>query len=161
VQGARIAGGLPIIAVDPVPLKRETALQLGATHAVDPTAEDALERIRELTGGRGVDVALETAGRNETATAALLSTRKGGTTMCVGGGIPDVSSMTTLEAKSVRWTLYGNADPRRDFPKLVAMAEQGLLDVEHMVSRRLTLDEVNDGFDAMERGEVIRAVVLL
>jgi S-(hydroxymethyl)glutathione dehydrogenase/alcohol dehydrogenase len=160
IQGARIAGGATIIAIDPVPLKREMAMKLGATHTVDPGAVDPVERIKELTGGRGADITLETAGSNDAATWAVLAARRGGTAVCIGGGSPDVSSLSTIDAKTVKWSLYGHADPRREFPKLVSMIEHGTLDLDSLVSRRITLDEVNDGFDAMERGEVIRSVVL-
>ena len=159
IQGARIAGAEPIIAVDPVPLKREMAVRLGAIESLDPAAGDPVERVRELTGGRGADITFETAGRNDTANWAVLAARRGGTTVCVGGGQPDVP-MTTLEAKTIKWTLYGHADPRRDFPTLVSMVEHGMLDLDAMVSRRLTLDDVNEGFDAIQRGEVIRGVVV-
>jgi S-(hydroxymethyl)glutathione dehydrogenase / alcohol dehydrogenase len=160
IQGARVAGGVPIIAVDPVALKRETALRLGATHAVDPNAVDPVAAVRELTGGRGADVAFETAGRDNTATWAVESARRGGTAVCVGVGHPDISSLNIGNPKTVKWSLYGDADPRRDFPVLLSMAEQGLLDLDSMVSRRLKLDEVNSGFEAMERGEVIRSVIV-
>jgi S-(hydroxymethyl)glutathione dehydrogenase/alcohol dehydrogenase len=161
IQAARASGAVVVIAADPVALKREAALRLGATHAIDPTAGDPVEAVRELTAGRGADVTFETAGRSDAATFAVQAARKGGTAAMVGGGTPDTSSVSLIDPKTVTWSLYGNADPRRDFPILVAMAESGLLDLEAMVSRRLSLDEVNDGFDALERGEVIRSVIVL
>jgi S-(hydroxymethyl)glutathione dehydrogenase/alcohol dehydrogenase len=161
VQGARIAGAAILIAIDPVAGKREAALALGATHAIDPGAIDPLEAIKELTAGRGSDFAFETAGRNDTATWAVQAVRRGGTAVMVGAGQPDVSSLNPSTAKTVKWSIYGDADPRRDFPLLVSMVERGLLDLESMVSRRITLDEVNEGFEAMERGEVIRSVIVL
>jgi S-(hydroxymethyl)glutathione dehydrogenase/alcohol dehydrogenase len=161
VQGARIAGAVTIIAVDSVALKREAAAALGATHTVDSTAVDPIEAIRELTGGRGVDVAFEAAGSPETATWAVEATRRGGTAVCVGGGVPSLKRVSLLQPKTIKWTLYGDADPRRDFPMLVAMADAGKLDLTAAVSRRIRLDDVMDGFEAMERGEVIRSVIVL
>src|SRR5262249_23065205 len=71
-------------AIDPVPLKREAALKLGATHAVDPGSSDPVEQVRDLTGGLGSDITFETAGRNDTADWAVLAARRGGTIVCVG-----------------------------------------------------------------------------
>lgn len=161
IQGARIAGAVPLIAVDPVALKRETALKVGATHAIDPTTVDANAAIRELTGGRGADFTFETAGRNDSATAAVEAARRGGMALMIGAGQPDVSSVNLTNSMTVKWSLYGDADPRRDFPILISMVEHGLLDLASMVSRRIKLDDVNDGFEAMERGEVIRSVIVL
>jgi S-(hydroxymethyl)glutathione dehydrogenase/alcohol dehydrogenase len=159
VQGARIAGAVQIIAVDSVALKRDIALQLGATHAIDSSVDDPIAAIKELTGGRGVDIGFEAGGSDETATWAVNATRRGGTAICVGGGMPSVKRVNLLQPKTVKWTLYGDADPRRDFPMLVAMANAGTLDLSAVVSRRLTLDQVMEGFEAIERGEVIRSVV--
>jgi S-(hydroxymethyl)glutathione dehydrogenase/alcohol dehydrogenase len=162
IQGARIAGAVPLIAVDPVELKRQTALDLGATHIIDPTASDPVTAIKELTGGRGADIAFEAVGRNQTATWAVQAVRLGGTAVCVGiGGQPDISSVSVVAPKTVKWTLYGDADPRRDFESLVAMAEAGKLNLDAVVSRRLRMEQVNEGFDAMERGEVIRSVIVM
>ena len=160
IQGARIAGAATIIAVDNVAMKRDAASRLGATHTIDPTTTDPVEAVRALTGGRGVDVALEAAGRAETATWAVDATRKGGTAVCVGGGTPSVERVSLLQPKTVKWTLYGDTDPRRDFPMLVALADAGLLDLGSVVSRRLALDEVNAGLEALEHGEVIRSVII-
>jgi S-(hydroxymethyl)glutathione dehydrogenase/alcohol dehydrogenase len=160
VQGARIAGAVTIIAVDPLASKREAALRLGATDAVDPGDGDPIEAIRDLTGGRGVDVGIDTGGTPTTATLAVEATRKGGTAVCVGGARPSVDGVSLLNPKTVKWTLYGDADPARDFPMLVGMAEAGLLDLGSVVSRRIRLDEVMDGFEAMERGEVLRSVIV-
>ena len=161
IQGARIAGAVTIIAVDSVELKRETASRLGATHTIDSTAVDPVEAVRELTEGRGVDVAFEAGGGRETATWAVEAARHGGTAVCVGGGTPSLKNVSLFQPKTVKWTKYGDADPRRDFPMLVAMAENGMLDLTVAVSRRIRLDEVVDGFEAMERGEVIRSVIVL
>ena len=119
-----------------------------------------MEAIRDLTEGRGVDVGIDTGGTSATATLAVEATRKGGTAVCVGGGRPSIDGVSLLNPKTVKWTLYGDADPARDFPMLVAMADAGLLDLGSVVSRRLHLHEVMDGFEAMERGEVLRSVIV-
>ena len=165
LQGARIAGASRVIAVDPLELKRSAALSLGATDAVDPTEGDAAEQIRSLTGGRGADYAFDAAGLEETIGTAYNSVRRGGTVVLVGiphGRVrmpwPAVDQILT--GKRLLGCLYGSADVRREFPRLVELAEQGQLDLGSMVSRRITLDEVNEGLAAIEGGEVIRSVMI-
>jgi S-(hydroxymethyl)glutathione dehydrogenase/alcohol dehydrogenase len=165
IQGARIAGAEVIVAVDPVAGKREAARALGATHTVDPAADDAAGAVRGLTDGRGADYSFEVIGRNETLRQAFACTRKGGTTVAVG--VPTVGSDASvpsynlvLEGKRLLGTVYGNAQVRREIPRLISFAESGRLDLATMVSRTIPLDEVNDAFRAMREGEVIRTVVV-
>jgi S-(hydroxymethyl)glutathione dehydrogenase / alcohol dehydrogenase len=164
VQGARIAGATRIVAIDPGGLQRETALALGATDAVDPGAGDPVEAVRALTGGRGADYAFEAAGVQETLSAAYELTRRGGTLVMVAVQMAAEFSWAPFDAvrneKRVLGCWYGSADVRRDFPRLVALAERGRLDVGAMVTRRLALDDVNEGLAAIERGEVIRSVIV-
>jgi S-(hydroxymethyl)glutathione dehydrogenase / alcohol dehydrogenase len=165
VQGARIAGAARIVAVDPVELKRSMALQMGATDVVDPTEGDPAEQIRELTGGRGADYAFDAAGLEQTMGPAYESLRRGGTLVLVGiphpkTRIPWPPVDQILTGKRVLGCLYGSSDVRRDFPRLLELAESGKLDLASMVSRTITLDNVNDGLEAIERGEVIRSVIV-
>jgi len=164
IQGARIAGAARIIAVDNVALKRDTALKLGATDAVDPTAGDVVAQVQALTGGRGADYAFEVIGVPELITQAFNCVRSGGTAVAVG--VPrfdaEVSLPTfplVLSEKRLLGTVYGSAQVRRDFPKLIDLVETGRLDIGDMVSRTIPLDEINQGFDAMKAGEVIRSVI--
>ena len=164
IQGARIAGAGRIIAVDPVELKRKTSEQLGATDLVDPGAGDPVEQVKALTGGRGVDYAFEVIGLPETVQQAFLAARRGGTVVVVG--MPRIESQVTLpgfplfyEEKKILGCLYGSAQVRRDFARLIGLVETGRLDIGAMVSRRIKVDEVNDAFRAMEAGEVIRSVI--
>jgi S-(hydroxymethyl)glutathione dehydrogenase / alcohol dehydrogenase len=165
IQGARIAGAARIVAIDPTELKRTTAVRLGATDAVDPTATDAVEAVRALTGGRGADYVFEVAGLPDTLNSAYAMVRRGGTLVMVAVQGPGASLSwapfdAVRNAKRVLGCWYGSANFQRDFPRLVELAETGRLDVASMVSRRMTLDEVNDGLAAMERGEVIRGVIV-
>jgi S-(hydroxymethyl)glutathione dehydrogenase/alcohol dehydrogenase len=165
IQGARIAGAARIVAIDPAELKRTTALRLGATDAVDPTTTDALEAVRDVTDGRGADYVFEVAGLPETLTSAYALTRRGGTLVMVAIQGPEASlSWTPFDAvrneKRVLGCWYGSAHFQRDFPRLVELAETGRLDVASMVSRRMTLGEVNEGLAALERGDVIRGVIV-
>jgi S-(hydroxymethyl)glutathione dehydrogenase/alcohol dehydrogenase len=164
LQGARIAGAARIIAIDPVELKRTTALQLGATDAIDPTDGTATAQVQALTGGRGADYAFEVIGNPKTVQQAFEMTRPGGA--CVVVGVPrfdqniELSSMALiLQEKRVLGTVYGSAQVHRDFPRLIGLVEQGKLDLGDMVSRRMKLDEVNDALRAMQAGEVIRSVI--
>ncbi|TML41712.1 MAG: Zn-dependent alcohol dehydrogenase [Actinobacteria bacterium] len=165
IQGARIAGAARIIAVDPVELKRKTAEQLGATDLVDPNAGDPVAQVQALTGGRGADYAFEVIGLPETVQQAYAMARRGGTAVVVG--MPRMDTTVTLpgfslfyDEKKVLGCVYGSAQVRRDFPRLISLAENGRLDLGAMVSRRIKLDEVNDAFRAMDAGEVIRSVII-
>lgn len=165
IQGARIAGAARIIAVDPVALKRETALGFGATDVVDPTDENPVKQVKALTSGRGVDYAFEVIGYPETMAQAYAMARNGGTAVIVG--MPKVDAQFTIGAfgifasgKRLLGSMYGSANVRRDFPRLVRLAETKRLDLDAMVSRRIALDEVNEAFRAMDAGETIRSVIV-
>lgn len=165
IQGARIAGASRIIAVDPQPLKREMAVKLGATDAIDPSAGDPVVQVKDLTGGRGVDYAFEVIGLPETILTAYNMARSGGEAIVVG--MARLDAQFTLpafgiffEQKTLKGSKYGSAQVRRDFPRFVELIETGRLDTSSMVSKKIKLDEVNDAFRAMESGEVIRSVIL-
>lgn len=165
VQGARVAGAGRVIAVDPVASKRVTAGSLGASDLVDPADGDVVEQVRALTGGRGADYAFEVVGRPETMTQARDLTRPGGTVVIVG--MPRFDATVTFPAyslfhdeKALLGCNFGSAHVRRDFPRLVALVEDGALDLAPMVSRLIPLDGVDDAFRAMEAGEVIRSVIV-
>jgi S-(hydroxymethyl)glutathione dehydrogenase/alcohol dehydrogenase len=165
IQGARIAGASRIFAVDPVELKRKTAEQLGATDLIDPGQGDPIDQVKAATGGRGADYAFEVIGLPETILQAYNTARRGGTVVIVG--MPRIEATVTFSAiqlffeeKKMLGCLYGSAQVRRDFPRLVDLVETGRLDIGSMVSRRIKLDEVNDAFRAMEAGEVIRSVIV-
>jgi S-(hydroxymethyl)glutathione dehydrogenase/alcohol dehydrogenase len=164
IQGARIAGAGRIIAVDPVELKRKTAEQLGATDFVDPSQGDPVAQVQQLTSGRGVDYAFEVIGLPETLVQAYSMIRKGGTAVLVG--MTRAEAQVTLPTfdmffneKTVKGCKYGSGQVRRDFQRFADLIETGRLDTSSMVSRTIGLDQVNDAFDAMEKGEVIRSVI--
>ena len=165
IQGARIAGAARIIAVDPIELKRKTAEQLGATDLVDPSQGDPVAQVQALTSGRGADYAFEVIGLPETIIQAFSMARPGGTAVIVG--MPRMDATVTFPAwqlfggeKRLLGCVYGSAQVKRDFHRFIALAETGRLDLGAMVSRRISLDEVNDAFKAMEAGEVIRSVIV-
>jgi S-(hydroxymethyl)glutathione dehydrogenase/alcohol dehydrogenase len=164
IQGARIAGASRIIAVDPVEMKRKTAGEAGATDFVDPSEGDPVAQVQQLTSGRGVDYAFEVIGLPETTLQAYNMIRKGGTAVMVG--MTKADAMLTIPTfdlfyneKTLKGCKYGSGQVRRDFQRFADLIETGRLDTSSMVSRTIKLDEVNDAFDAMEKGEVIRSVI--
>jgi S-(hydroxymethyl)glutathione dehydrogenase / alcohol dehydrogenase len=164
-QGARIAGASRIFAIDPVPLKRDTALSLGATDAIDPTAFDPVEQLREATAGLGVDYAFEVTGIPDVLLQAYRAARRGGLAVMIGMPRHDDTILFPafelfMDEKRLASSVYGTTQVRRDFPKLVRMAESGQLDLGSLVSRRFALDDVNDALATMQAGEVIRAVLV-
>ncbi|MET0287496.1 MAG: Zn-dependent alcohol dehydrogenase [Polyangiales bacterium] len=165
IQGARIAGAATIIAVDLSPARRELAMRLGATHVVDPTQADPVEQVRALTHGRGVDYSFEVVGLPDLMLQAYNATRAAGTVVLVG--MPPAGSTLTLPAMSAVFSgkklvgsVVGGAQILRDFPLFIKLAESGKLDLGSLVSRRITLDEVNAGIHMVERADGLRAVIV-
>ncbi|MGQ0744116.1 MAG: zinc-binding dehydrogenase [Acidimicrobiales bacterium] len=166
VQGARIAQAERIVAVDIHASKLDLAARLGATDLVDATAGDPVAAVRDLTGQRGADVAFEAIGSETTIHQAVEMTRRGG--QCVLVGLPGLETMISLPAllgvilaeKSISGCWFGSADIRRDIPRLVEMYRAGQLKLDELVSRRVTLDQVNEAFTAMTAGEVARTVIV-
>ncbi len=163
VQGARMAGASRIIAVDTSAEKLETARGMGATDLVDASADDAVAAIVSRTDG-GVDHAFEVIGRPATVQQALAMAANGRSAYVVGVMADDatfeVRAEHTKRGKSLRGVFMGSTRPHADIPRYVEMWRRGQLDLAAMVSRRLPLDDVNDGFRALAAGEVNRAVVV-
>ena len=165
VQGARIAGAATIIALDPAPGRRDASLAHGATHVIDPTDGDPVEQVRALTEGRGADHAFEVVGHPDLIVQAFDMARAAGTVTAVGmPGKDDVITLPALRAvfsgKRFSGSKVGGAQILRDVPRYVRLAERGRLDLGSMVSRRISLDEVNDGIDALDRAEGVRTVIV-
>ncbi|NLV56027.1 MAG: Zn-dependent alcohol dehydrogenase [Acidimicrobiales bacterium] len=161
IQGARVAGAATIVAVDLVDDKLEQAKHFGATHACKPDDLAALQA--ELTGD-GFDYAFEAIGLPVTMRAAFDAVRRGGTAVIIGVGAADKEvSFNGFELffseKTFMGSYYGSVDVRSDFHKLLKLWKAGQLDLEGMISRRMGLDEINDAFDALKKGEVIRQVI--
>ena len=165
IQGARLAGAAPIIAVDSVASKLAMARGAGATDVVNASATTPVDAVRELTGGQGVDYAFEVVGRSDTIRAAYDMTRRAGTVTVVGAGrFDDMVSFGAMslmvDAKTIRGCVYGCTDPPRDFPEMIRLQRAGRLDLDSLVTRRIKLDQIEDAFRAMESGEVARSVIV-
>jgi alcohol dehydrogenase len=169
VLGAVAAGAQPIVAIDPVAAKRDLALALGASAALDPNASDPKEgdvvaRVREATDG-GASFVVETVGSEVVLAQAYAATRRGGTTISVGLPAPArqlaISALSlVIEERTLKGSYMGSSVPSRDVPRFVGLHRGGRLAVERLLSRTLGLDEINDGFERLARGEVVRQVVV-
>ena len=164
VLGAVAAGAYPVVAVDVLPGKLEHARALGATHTVNALETDAVAAVRDLTGG-GVDYAIEAAGNAEVLAQAYRATRRGGTTVTVGLPHPDallsIPAVTvTAEERVLRGSYMGSAVPRRDLPRFLRLFRAGRLPVDRLITHRIALDEINEGFDRLAEGQAVRQVVL-
>jgi alcohol dehydrogenase len=164
IAGARLAGAAPIVAVDRSTEKLERALALGATHALDSSAEDAVAAVRDLTDG-GADHAFEVVGRPETIRLAWDLIRAGGQAVVVGlvpsGVDVSVPGIEFLSDKSLLGTYYGSGDAARDLPELAALALAGDLDLAGVVTHVTDLDGVPEALDRLRRGEGGRTVVIV
>ena len=164
VQGARLAGAGAIIAVDLDDKKLALAEKLGATLLVNAGTEDPVPVGKSQTGGRGVDVVLEAAGSPAGFRIAVEAVRPGGEVVWLGK--VDVEHEVAfrwgslMAEKRIRRSSYGGARPARDFPLLARAYLDGRLYLDELITRHITLAEINDGFAALKSGEAIRSVVL-
>jgi S-(hydroxymethyl)mycothiol dehydrogenase len=166
VAGARLAGATTIIAVDIDARKVELARSMGATHGVDSRQEDPVEAIRALTGGNGADVVIEAVGRPETYRQAFYARDLAGTVVLVGVPTPDMTIELPLadvfgRGGALKSSWYGDCLPSRDFPMLVSHYRQGNLDLDAFVSERIGLGDIEEAFEKMHQGTVLRSVVEL
>ena len=149
------------------PRKLEWAKEFGATHTVDASKEDPVEAIQALTDGNGADVCIEAVGRPEVLKQAFYARDLAGTVVQVGVPTPDMAlpDIPMIEffgrGGALKPSWYGDCLPSRDFPMLIDLYLQGRFDLDRFVSETIALDEVEDAFHKMERGEVLRSVVVL
>ncbi len=165
IQGARIAGATTIIAVDIDPQKLEWAKGFGATHTVNAKEGDPVAAVKAITNGNGVNYSFEAVGTPEVLKQALFCRDLAGT--CVLIGVPGPGPRLDIELQqlfdlggSLTISWYGNCIPARDFPMLAAWYQQGKLDLDGLVSRKISLEETEAAFDAMKRGETLRSVIV-
>jgi S-(hydroxymethyl)mycothiol dehydrogenase len=165
VLGAALAGAKTIIAVDVDDRKLDWARGFGATHAINSRQADPVEGIRELTGGFGADVVIEAIGRPDTYEQAFYARDLAGTVVLVGVPTPDMRLDLPLldffgRGGALKSSWYGDCLPSRDFPMLVDLHLQGRLPLDKFVSETVGVDQVEEAFAKMGRGEVLRSVVV-
>jgi S-(hydroxymethyl)glutathione dehydrogenase / alcohol dehydrogenase len=165
LMAAKVRGAAELIAVDPVASRRDAALSLGATHALDPADGDVAKQIRALTGRRGADYIFEAVGRQATIETAVEATRRGGITCIVGASPPDERISLSaydlyMHGKTLIGCQYGSVVPGRDFPMLLNLWRTGRLPLEQLITGRITLDDVNTAFEDLIRGAGIRSVIV-
>lgn len=155
-----------IIAVDIDDTKLEWAKGFGATHTINSSHTDPVEAIRELTDGNGVDVAIEAVGLPVTYEQASYARDLAGTVVLVGVPNPEMKIELPLievfgRGGSLKSSWYGDCLPSRDFPMLIDLYQQGRLNLDGFVSETVSIEDVEEAFHKMERGEVLRSVVVL
>lgn len=162
IQVARHLGADPVIAVDVRPEKLEAALKMGATHAVDAGAGDPVAQVAKLGG---VDVALEAIGRPETVEQAFRMVREGGRVVVVGVASPGITApieIVRLVRRGISVMGSFGCRVRTDMPEVVRLAAAGVPDLKGSVTRRYRLEEINEAYAAMSRGDIVgRAIVVL
>jgi S-(hydroxymethyl)mycothiol dehydrogenase len=153
------------VAVDLDEKKLAWAREFGATHLVDASSEDPVAAVRGATGGNGADVCIEAVGNAKVFEQAFFARDLAGTLVQVGVPTPDMRiDLPFIElfgrGGRIKPSWYGDCLPERDFPALVDLHLQGRLPLERFVSETISLDEVEDAFTKMARGEVLRSVVV-
>lgn len=165
VQGARLAGAQPIIALDLVESKLAAAMNFGATHTINPRDEDVQGRVRALTGGRGADFVFITAGSGKAIEQGATLMRRGGTLVIVG--MPATGVKLELEAANfandsqrVLGSKMGSTRLSVDVPKLVELYQEGRLKLDELITKRYPLEQINEAIAAVNRGEALRNVII-
>ncbi len=166
IAGANLAGAHTIIAVDIDDQKLEWAKGFGATHTVNSREVDAVEAIQGITGGNGADVCIEAVGLPQTYEQAFFARDLAGTVVLVGVPSPEMKiELPMIEVfgrgGSLKSSWYGDCLPTRDFPMFIDLYMQGRLDLDGFVSESIGIGDVEEAFHKMERGEVLRSVVVL
>lgn len=164
VQGARIAGAGTIIAFDLIDSKLELATKLGATHTVNSSDGNGRALVDSLTDGRGVDHSFEAIGNARTAELAFGLIRKGGTATVIGlipvGDMVRIPGALLSEEKTLQGSNMGSNAFRTDIPRYVQMYLDGRLNLDDMVTHRMSIEDINAGFDEMRTGQIARNLVV-
>ena len=167
VQGAVHAGAKYVVVVDPVAMKRDTALKFGATHAFEDAAA-AAAKVHELSWGQGADQAIVTVGtvEEQVISAAFDIVGKGGTVIVTGLADPHKATihvsgaMLTLAEKTIRGSLFGSANPQYDIVRLLRLYDAGQLKLDELVTTRYSLEQINEGYQDLRDGKNIRGVII-
>ncbi len=163
IQGGVLAAATRIIAIDVLDNKLDYAKQMGATHTINAANQDPVKSVQDLTGGQGVDYAFEAIGNVKAARQAFDMVRRGGTAVVVGM-MPFNSEISLpgaafLGEKKCIGSFYGSTRFRVDMPRLCEFYLQGKIKLDELVTRRYDLEQINEAFDAMKKGEVARSIM--
>jgi len=165
VQGAKLVGADPIIAIDLAAEKRDAAKSFGATHTIDPATEDAAEAVRALTGGRGADYVFITVGSKSAIEQGVGLMRKAGSLYIVG--MPPSGVMAEIEAveladaaQQIIGSKMGSTHLKEDIPSLVTHYQEGRLKLDELISGRYPLDQINEAVESVRRNEALRNVIV-
>jgi S-(hydroxymethyl)mycothiol dehydrogenase len=166
IAGAKLAGAATIVAVDIDDRKLDWAKRFGATHTVNSTATDAVAAVKAATNGFGADVTIDAVGHPAVFEQAFYARDLAGRVVLVGVPAPDMTiTLPLLEVfgrgGAIKSSWYGDCLPSRDFPMLVDLYRQGRFPLEDFVTEAIGLDDVEEAFDNLRRGEVLRSVVVL
>jgi S-(hydroxymethyl)glutathione dehydrogenase/alcohol dehydrogenase len=164
IQGAALAGACRIVAIDLNPYKLELARQFGATDTIDPSGGDPVTQVRDLFSGGGVDYSFEAIGLKSTVEQAYAILKKAGTATIIGmlppGTTIELPASGFLREKKMQGSVMGSSRFRQDMPRYVELYLAGRLKLDELVSRRIGLDAINDGYESMKRGDVARSVIV-
>jgi len=166
IAGARLAGATKIIAIDLDARKLDRAREFGATDVVNGSSTDVVAAVRALTDGNGADVCIEAVGNPKAMEQAFYARHLAGTLVQVGVPMPDMRIDLPMidffgRGGQLKPSWYGDCLPSRDFPMLVDLYLQGRLDLDRFVTETIGLGDVEEAFHRMERGEVLRSVVVI
>jgi S-(hydroxymethyl)mycothiol dehydrogenase len=166
IAGAHLAGATTIVAIDLDDRKLEWAEEFGATHTCNASTTDPVEYVKSVTGGNGADVCIEAIGLPQVYRQAFEARDLAGTVVLVG--VPNPQATLELpfievfgRGGALKSSWYGDCLPSRDFPMLIDLYQQGRLDLDRFVSETISIDDVEEAFHKMERGEVLRSVVVM
>ena len=164
IQGASLVSASKIIAIDTEETALEYALKFGATDIINAKTEEPVEKVRELPGGVGVDFSFEVRGLPETVRQSYEMIRKAGTAVIVGIGETGITADIDLvslvrQEKTLTGTYYGSAKPRNDFNRMVDLYLNNKLNIDDLITREYSLDQINEAFAALERGDPGRGII--
>jgi S-(hydroxymethyl)mycothiol dehydrogenase len=166
IAGARLAGATTIVAVDLDDRKLAIAREFGATHTVNASTGDPVEGVKAATGGLGADVCIEAVGNPKVLEQAFYARDLAGTVVQVGVPnptmkMPDIPMIEFFgRGGALKPSWYGDCLPSKDFPMLIDLYLQGRLDLDRFVTETIALEGVEEAFHRVERGEVLRSVVV-
>ena len=164
IQAAQIMGAAKIIAVDILANKLEWAQEFGATHLVNATREDPVQRIHEITGRGGADFAFEVIGTQKTIEQAFNSVHRGGMAVVIGvspaGTRVSIDPGMLLQERILTGSSFGGSRQKVDLPMIIDLFMDGKYKLKELISRRFPLEDINRAFELLQQGEVKRSVVV-